>query len=144
MIDFKNIHIGEMIEKRVQETNIDVNRICSFLKCTENEIQQMYTSKSIDSYTLLRCSKLLKYDFFRIYSQHILLFTSSSRKEKNTNEKSSFPEFRKNIYTKEIINFILETVNSGKMTKKEVINTYKIPKTTLYKWINKYNKNTKK
>jgi len=45
MIDFKNIHIGEMIEKRVQETNIDVNRICSFLKCTENEIQQMYTSK---------------------------------------------------------------------------------------------------
>lgn len=144
MIDFKNIHIGEMIEKRVQETNIDLNRICSFLKCTENEIQQMYTSKSIDSYTLLRCSKLLKYDFFRIYSQHILLFTSSSRKEKNTNEKSSFPEFRKNIYTKEIINFILETVNSGKMTKKEVINTYKIPKTTLYKWINKYNKNTKK
>ncbi|KFE97512.1 transposase [Chryseobacterium formosense] len=143
-MDFKNIHIGEMIEKRVQETNIDVNRICSFLKCTENEIQQMYTSKSIDSYTLLRCSKLLKYDFFRIYSQHILLFTSSSRKEKNTNEKSSFPEFRKNIYTKEIINFILETVNSGKMTKKEVINTYKIPKTTLYKWINKYNKNTKK
>jgi len=137
MIDFKNIHIGQMIEKGVNETNIDMNRICSFLKCTESEVQQMYASESINSYTLLRWSKLLEYDFFRVYSQHILLFTS--KKEKNTHEKSSLPEFRKNIYTKEIINFILETINSGRMTKQDVISTYKIPKTTLYKWINKYN-----
>lgn len=137
MIDFKNIHIGQMIEKRANETNIDMKRICNFLKCTESEVQQMYTSESMNSYTLLRWSKLLEYDFFRVYSQHILLFTS--KKEKNTNEKSSLPEFRKNIYTKEIINFILETINSGRMTKQDVISTYKIPKTTLYKWINKYN-----
>lgn len=143
MIDFKNIHIGQLIENRVKETNTDINRICSFLKCTENDVEQMYTSKSIESYTLLRWSRLLEYDFFRVYSQHILLFSSVhkekwSEKKKQTNP-SPLPQFRKNIYTKEIIEFILNIINSGEMTKQQVIDRYRIPKTTLYKWVNKYN-----
>lgn len=149
MIDFKNIHIGQMIEKRVHETNIDMNRICTFLKSTPEEIEQMYTSESIDSYTLLRWSKLLEYDFFRVYSQHILLFSSvhkekRSEKNKDKNSSSPLPQFRKNIYTKEIIEFILESVNSGEKTKQDIINIYHIPKTTLYKWFSKYNANPQK
>ncbi|KFF00311.1 transposase [Chryseobacterium formosense] len=146
MIDFKNIHIGQIIEKRVHETNIDMNRICTFLKSTPEEVEQMYTSESIDSYTLLRWSKLLEYDFFRVYSQHILLFSSvhkekRSEKNKGKNSSSPLPQFRKNIYTKEIIEFILESVNSGEKTKQDIINIYHIPKTTLYKWFSKYNAN---
>jgi len=149
MIDFKNIHIGQMIEKRVKETNINMNRICSFLKCTESEVQKMYNSEGIDSYTLLRWSKLLEYDFFRVYSQHILLFSSvhrekRSEKNKKKNGNSPLPQFRKNIYTKEIIEFILESVNSGEKTKQDIINIYHIPKTTLYKWFSKYDANPQK
>ena len=53
-------------------------------------------------------------------------------------KKSALPQFRKNIYTKEIIDFILERIENGEMTKNQVIEQYGIPKTTLYKWIDKY------
>jgi transposase-like protein len=38
----------------------------------------------------------------------------------------------------EIIAFIMEKISSGEMTKLQIINRYGIPKTTLYKWISKY------
>lgn len=137
-MNFKKIHIGEMIEKRVKETKVDIVRACNFLKCSEQDIIEIYKSKSIDSELLLKWSKLLQYDFFRIYSQHILLFSSSNKEIAKTNE-STLPQFRKNIYTKEIIEFILNQINSGEKTRQEVISTYHIPKTTLYKWCSKYN-----
>ena len=138
MIDLKNIHIGQLIEKRVLENKIELSRICSFLNCSEKEINQMYASRGIDSAMLLRWSKLLRYDFFRIYSQHIMLFSSNHKSEKDVSKETSLPQFRKNIYTKEIIDFILDALKSGEKTKKQIIDEYKIPKTTLYKWINKY------
>lgn len=140
-MNFKNIHIGVMIEKRVKENQIDIVRICNFLKCSEEEVLQNYSSESIDSELLLKWSKLLQYDFFRIYSQHILLFSASpfSSKETAKTNKSALPQFRKNIYTKEIIDFILDSLRTGEKTKKQILDDYGIPKTTLYKWINKYN-----
>ena len=138
MTNFKNIHIGEMIEKRVKESELELPRITNFLNCTEEDIKIMYTSRSIDSAMLLRWSKLLQYDFFRIYSQHILLFASNQKDAKEKSKETSLPQFRKNIYTKEIIDFILDSLRSGEKTKQQIINEYKIPKTTLYKWINKY------
>lgn len=138
MTNFKNIHIGEMIEKRVLENKIELSRICNFLNCSEKEVSQMYASRSIDSAVLLRWSKLLQYDFFRIYSQHLLLFSSNPKDTKKKSKETSLPQFRKNIYTKEIIDFILTSLKSGEKTKQQIINDYKIPKTTLYKWINKY------
>ena len=77
--------------------------------------------------------------FFRVYSQHLILYAPSSAiEEKEKSLKSSLPQFRKNIYTKEVIDFILEQISSGEMTKNRVIERYRIPKTTLYKWISKY------
>ena len=141
-MNFKDIHIGKMIEKRVQETQVDIVRICNFLKCSEKDVVEMYKSESIDSQMLLRWSKLLQYDFFRIYSQHILLFSSAGKDNAKATE-TSLPQFRKNIYTKEIIEFILEQINSGKKTKQEAISIYNIPKTTLYKWFSKYDTDNK-
>lgn len=138
MTDLKNIHIGHLVEKRVLENKIGISRICRFLNCSEKEINQMYASRSIDSAMLLRWSKLLKYDFFRIYSQHIMFYSSSHKNGKDVSKETSLPQFRKNIYTKEIIDFILDALKSGEKTKKQIIEDYKIPKTTLYKWISKY------
>lgn len=141
-MNFKNIHIGQIIEKRVTEGGIEISRICNFMKCTEEEIQEMYTQGNLSTNILLKWSKLLEYDFFRIYTQHLILYapTSANEKRSKENKKQTIPEFRKNIYTKEIIEFILGKIESGEMTKNQVMERYRIPKTTLYKWISKYTK----
>ena len=138
-MNFKEIHIGKMLKMSVTEGGIEMSRICNFMKCNEEEINQMYLQENLPTDILLRWSKLLEYDFFRIYTQHLILYAPPSAKEQDSKtEKSSLPQFRKNIYTKEIITFILEQIDSGAMTKIEVMEQYKIPKTTLYKWIDKY------
>lgn len=101
----------------------------------------MYKQNDLPTDVLMKWSKLLEYDFFRLYSQHLILYappSASNKKQKTIT--TSLPKFRKNIYTKEIIDFILEQIESGEMTKKEVIEQYRIPKTTIYKWLNKYKK----
>ena len=127
-----------MIEKRLTENQIDQSRICNFLQCSEVEISEMLESRSLDSNILLKWSKLLEYDFFRVYTQHLILYAPSSAKPEERANKSSLPQFRKNIYTKEIIDFILEQINTKQLTKLDVMERYGIPKTTLYKWISKY------
>ncbi|MFC4687480.1 transposase [Epilithonimonas pallida] len=142
-MNFKNIHIGQIIEQGVTESGIELSRICSFLKCTEEEVREMYLQKSIEVDILLKWSKLLEYDFFRMYSQHLILYAPPAAKEKENGKKLSLPHFRKNIYTKEVIDFILGRIQSGAMTKTEVMERYKIPKTTLYKWIIKHKEQKK-
>ena len=142
-MNFKNIHIGQIIEKRVTEGGIEISGICNFMKCTEEEIQEMYTQGNLSTNILLKWSKLLEYDFFRIYTQHLILYAPTSaneKREEQNNKKITLPQFRKNIYTKEIIEFILGKIESGEMTKNQVMERYRIPKTTLYKWISKYTK----
>lgn len=142
-MNFKNIYLGKLINERVMECKVEMPRICKFMKCSEEEILKMYKAKSIDTDKLLRWSKLLEYDFFRIYTQHLILYAPPSAKDKKTtalpkNNVGALPKFRKNIYTQEIIEFILEQIENGEMSKTQVIETYKIPKTTLYKWLKKH------
>lgn len=139
-MDFKNLHIGFTIKQKILENNIDIVRICKFMKCSEEEIQKMYDSKSLDSDVILRWSKLCEYDFFRIYTQHLILYSPpvNINKNKPSNNKHKLQQFRKNIYTVELIDFVLQRIKSGEMTKNDVISLYRIPKTTLYKWISKY------
>ncbi|CAM3143966.1 transposase [Chryseobacterium flavum] len=135
--NFKNIHIGKLIHLRVKENNIDMPRICNFMKCTESEINEMYTQENLSTEILLRWSKLLEYDFFRIYTQHLILYAppSAPMREYNT---SKLPFFRKNIYTQEMIDFILELIDRQAKTKRQVADEYGIPYTTICKWIAKY------
>ena len=143
MNNFKSIHIGKMIENTVAEKRIEMSRICNYFKCSDDEIVKMYQSKSLDTEILLKWSKLLQYDFFRMYTQHLILYAPPSANEKRSkkeDKKQTVPQFRKNIYTKEVIDFIIEQIDTEKMTKKQIIERYNIPKTTLYKWISKYKK----
>jgi transposase-like protein len=47
---------------------------------------------------------------------------------------------RKNVYTKELIEFLVNKVSRKEMSISQVISTYGIPKTTFYKWLQKYSK----
>ena len=121
MNNFKSIHIGKMIENTVAESRIEMSRICNYFKCSDDEIVKMYQSKSLDTEILLKWSKLLQYDFFRMYTQHLMLYAPPSANEKRSkkeDKKQTIPEFRKNIYTKEVIDFIIEQIDTEKMTKK--------------------------
>lgn len=138
---YKDIHIGKLIFQLVTEKEIDDDRIVKFLKVPQSKIKEMYQSKDLGTEMLLLWSKLLEYDFFRIYSQHLLLYAPPASLNYNKKDTvSSLPQFRKNVYTTEIINFIVELYESKEMTQKEIMDKYNIPKTTLYKWIKKHKK----
>lgn len=139
---FKDIHIGSLIKKRWEEEEVGFSRTCNYFQCHEEDIIKVFSKESLDSDDLLRWSKHLEYDFFRIYTQHLILYSpSSSVLKPSVIRPSSLPVFRKNIYTKEMIDFILDIINNKEKTRLEVIREYKIPKTTLYKWISKYGDN---
>ena len=127
-----------MMREMVTESGIAISRICNFFKFSEEELKAAYSQRSLDTELLLKWSKLLDYDFFRIYTQHLILYAPPSAEQKDKKKQTSLPKFRKNIYTQEIINFVLEQIESGKMSKPQVIEKYGIPKTTLYKWISKF------
>ncbi|WP_344827091.1 transposase [Chryseobacterium ginsenosidimutans] len=132
--------MGNLISQRVKERGFDSFRICKFLKCTDPEWKSMQSQKSLDTDIVLKLSILLEYDFFRIYSQYLILYAPQANVHYNNvaNKQSLLPYYRKNIYTKEVVDFILEQIENGAKTKAQIIEEYKIPKTTLYKWISKY------
>lgn len=142
--DLKRIHIGEFIFDLWQRSDVTIERTCNYFKCEEEEIRQMFEQETMATDKLLRWSKLLNYDFFRIYSQHLILYApgTSNRnvidKNKEKGAKGQVPTFRKNIYTKEIIDYLLDIIRNEEKTPMQIIEEYKIPKTTLYRWIQKY------
>ncbi|WP_412850776.1 transposase [Chryseobacterium sp. PMSZPI] len=142
MNNIKNIHIGKLIEERWKEMNISIGRTSNFFGSDTVEVLEMFTERSLDCELLLKWSKLLEYDFFRLYSQHLILYAppGSVNSKENIQVKTSLPQFRKSLYTKQMIDFILELISTGEKTKYQVIEEYKIPKTTLYTWIKKYSK----
>lgn len=142
--DIKNIHIGKIIFDLWQRSEIPMEQVCNYFKCEEEEVRLIFKQEAMTTDKLLRWSKLLGYDFFRIYSQHLILYApgASNRnrigKKKEKGAKGQVPAFRKNIYTKEIIDYLLDLIRSEEKTPMQIIEEYKIPKTTLYRWIQKY------
>ena len=142
-MNFKKIHIGRIVEARVKELKIPIDRIVRFMYLEAAEIKKMYTLETMDSGVLLRWSKLLEYDFFRLYSQNLILYSPSNNQMGSNSspvcKKSiSLPVFRKNIYTKQMIEFIIELIDTKEKTAAQIIADYNIPKTTLYTWMKKY------
>lgn len=136
-MNIKNIHIGSLIQSKVEEQQISIERISKFLGKMENDVERMYYEKSIDTDTLLKWSKLLKFDFFRFYTGHLILYAPYSRVDNTIKQQDETMVFRKSIYTQEVKDFILEKIRTGTMSANDVIARYKIPKTTLHKWLKK-------
>ena len=142
MFDFKNIHIGSVINELVKVRNISEERINNFFGIPV-DLESIYNSKSIDSDNLLKWCKITNYDLFRLYTSHLMLYSPISKCEEKDVNNDLLPTFKKNIYTKEIIDFIVGLVNSGEKNTNQIIKEYNIPKTTLFRWIKKYSNETK-
>jgi len=66
----KEIHIGEIIKKKVAERALSINALAKAINCDRTNIYKIYKRKSIDIELLIRISEVLKYDFIsEIYQQ---------------------------------------------------------------------------
>ncbi len=139
IMNYKDIKIGRLIKDLVDEAKINSEALCNYFKISETEVKDIYNSSSLNSEDLLQWSIFLQYDLFRIYSQHLILYAPPADM-RYTRKSIENKKNNKNIYTKEIIEFILEQIESGEKTGIQIIEDYKIPKNTLYKWTKKYKK----
>lgn len=136
-MNLKQIHIGSLVKTKVEELRIPSGRIMNYLHCTEDEIEEMYLKESMETQKLLKWSKLLQFDFFRIYTGHLILYAPPARMQNSIKVQESTLTFRKSVYTEEVKMFMLDKIMTGEMTVNEIVKKYKIPRTTLYKWVKK-------
>lgn len=137
-MNLKQIHIGQTIQAKVQEQGIKTDRLTKYFDCDEETINNWFAAESIDTKTLLGWSKLLKFDFFRLFVGHLQMYASINVDSGNKKVPRAVGEFRKAVYSKEIKEFILETVKEGKMSIPQIIAKYNLPRTSIYNWIRKY------
>ena len=65
------IHIGECIRRQIEEQGKTTVWFANMLGCHRSNIYKIYEKKSIDSGVLLRISRILDFDFFKLYSEEI-------------------------------------------------------------------------
>lgn len=146
MSTYKEIHIGNKIKTIARLKKLSVSRACMFLKCSAQDIENMYLQESLDSKILLRWCKLLEYNFFMFYHSHLQLYSPSASGAKvytEDKEVVSNYSFKKNLYSPEIIEYVLQQWNSNALSAKEIMKKYHIPRTTLYRWKKKESKTSK-
>ncbi len=138
-MNYKSIHIGTHLKRIAELRNLSVSRACLFLKCTHQDILNMYTCKTLEVDVLLRWCKLLDYNFFMLYHSHLQLYKPAAMSTRLPKAKLAKHEqlylFRKNLYSPDIIDWLLEQIEKKELTPQEIINKYHIPRTTIYRWI---------
>ena len=140
-MNFKEIHIGKNIQDFLIERDISTASFSKRMQISESALLEIIEKPSIDTQTLLKISQLLKFDFFRPYSMNLMLYRSATtRIEISNNNPVPHPKRRKkNLYTPEVIAFIISEVKSNNYDNIwQVRDKYGIPRTTFDRWIKKY------
>lgn len=65
------IHIGEQIRKQVEEQGKTSVWLARELGCHRTNLYKIYDKSSIDTSVLMRISRILGYDFFRLYTNEL-------------------------------------------------------------------------
>ena len=65
------IHIGNIIKKKFDEQDVTVSWFANQLCCDRTNVYSIFKSESIDTALLVKISIILKYDFFKHYSEDI-------------------------------------------------------------------------
>ncbi|RNA60440.1 transposase [Chryseobacterium nematophagum] len=136
--NFKQLHMGSLVHQKVKENRVSISFLCEAFKCGKQGIIDMYSGDTIDTELLLIWSKILRYDFFRIYSAHLIMYAPVAKVVKRGEKRKRTIYTPKNIYTYGMIDFILDQLEKGEKTTLQIKQEYGIPRSTLHKWINKY------
>jgi plasmid maintenance system antidote protein VapI len=59
----QNVHIGELIKKKIKERGIKITDFAKAIHCNRNNVYSIFRRKSIDIELLLLISRELEYDF---------------------------------------------------------------------------------
>ena len=65
------MHIGKLIREQVEKQDKTVVWLAEQLSCSRTNIYKIYERPSIDTGLLLRISKVLGYNFFRLYTEKL-------------------------------------------------------------------------
>ena len=65
------IHLGSLIRKQLNEDGRSISWLAEKLNYERANIYRLLQRPSIDTYLLLRISKILEHDFFMYYSKHL-------------------------------------------------------------------------
>lgn len=70
-VAMNNIHIGEIIKQKFEESGMSIVEFSSKINRTRSTIYDIFGRKSIDVDLLLKISEVLKYNFMeKVYIQH--------------------------------------------------------------------------
>ncbi|MFS4428710.1 transposase [Chryseobacterium sp. S90] len=117
MMDLKQINIGQLLKNSVKENHIEIESLCSFFNCEAQQIEQVYSSDTLDTDILIKWSQLLQYDFFRLYSQHLVLYAPPSANGYNQVEIKKREKLRSFSFVKIFIQKKLLNLSSEKSIK---------------------------
>lgn len=62
-----NIHIGNIIRRKLIENNISITEFAKMLSCDRRNVYDIFERKSIDTDLLFRISVIIHEDLFEIY-----------------------------------------------------------------------------
>lgn len=67
----KRIHIGQSIKTQLEEQGQTTVWLARQLGCHRTNLYKIYEKQTIDTGILLHISKIMNYDFFKLYSAEI-------------------------------------------------------------------------
>lgn len=65
------IHIGKKIQEVLEEKNLTVVWFAGELGCSRTNVYKIFDKNSVDCNTMLRISKILNYNFFKLYEAEL-------------------------------------------------------------------------
>lgn len=68
---YKQINIGEEIQKEMENQNIGATVMAKKIDTNRRRIYRILEKNSIDTDLLFKVSKVLKHDFFKLYSDRL-------------------------------------------------------------------------
>jgi hypothetical protein len=66
------IHIGSEIRKRLKTSGIPITRFAKRVGCSAKTVHAIFKRPSIDTMLLKKCSEVLAYDFFKLYTDELV------------------------------------------------------------------------
>ena len=65
------MHIVQLIRQQVEKQGVTVSWLARQLPCSRTNVYKIFDRATIDTSVLVRISIILKYDFFKHYSESI-------------------------------------------------------------------------
>jgi hypothetical protein len=133
--NFKKIHIGYVLKSIVYERNLEEEDVLKYFKITKETLDEIYNTKNVKLDELLKWSKFLRFDLFRLFSMHLMLHHGISITKSMKADGNAGISIRKNVYTQEIKVFVVNQIRNEEISVTDAIKKYSSPKTTLYNWL---------